>query len=695
MSRGRVWEGVLRFREVGFGEVVEVEGVRVDGGLFRYVADWLDRVEARYSEDVAGRVALVYSRSLRELVAHRVEDFVEYGGFRVLDSLTHRLKMELRDPRFEPRPCMVVLYGPPGTGKTTWARHTARRHLVENGVVKGLYLEVSTGDLASKWAGVPVNTLRSIIEAVKTRDFMSILLIDEADAVLARPRDTGDGASLEQVQLVAEAKSQLSFITEQPYPAMIVLTTNYRDALARADEALADRVTAWIEVPPPPPRVRLALAAKTLQWMMRQLLPHGSVVGEISKYRALLHHSVAFWGCGRARREGVQLRWYTPVLPFDADYLVGLLTAWGWNPLEVRLDLTCSEAVRVWSPDNPVYQVYARVLVSLVELYRVYTEREHGISKSFLRAYRTLRRGVEDATRLHVHMYVDALNALAGLTGKRGSRGEAEETLERIGCRLRDPEKLQRAYELSLMRSLFFHPVNPVLLVHCVARYAMSDRFTGIVNDVMSLGPAVTWGIRFTLAPQVLGVPRFATDCYSAVSLFRVKLDLYNRLVVWELREGGLLTPLRVMYTVSDLERAWGKAVRLADTLPEDIQPYVKIALLPLKVLHPAIHSRHPEEKARKLYETVADYKELEGELWSTVEELGIVEDVYLIQQGDNMFSRGGRVWFHSSSLMVDPDLPEYFTGNPYFPHPPEELGAVFGNIWFRSEKIVRGGCGG
>lgn len=145
---------------------------------------------------------------------------------------------------------MFVLYGTPGIGKTTWVRQVAKKYLVENGVLKGFYLEVTIGVVNSKRVGVPVHTMRSVIDAVKTRDFMSTLLVDETGAIFARPEYVMGGYTLEQVQPIAEMKLQLSFVTSQSYPTMIVLTTNYKDAIAQSDEALADRIIAWINVPP-------------------------------------------------------------------------------------------------------------------------------------------------------------------------------------------------------------------------------------------------------------------------------------------------------------------------------------------------------------------------------------------------------------------------------------------------------------
>lgn len=80
---------------------------------------------------------------------------------------------KLRDPRFKPSPYMVVLYGPSGTGKTTWARQVAKKYLFEDGVLKGLYLEVSVGDLAFMCVGGPLQTAKSVLKVIKTDRYMN------------------------------------------------------------------------------------------------------------------------------------------------------------------------------------------------------------------------------------------------------------------------------------------------------------------------------------------------------------------------------------------------------------------------------------------------------------------------------------------------------------------------------------------
>ena len=699
-EKERLWSSLLRCRSVGRGVAVEgVEGVVLDRALFRYVSGWLDWVESRYPSDVVGNAVSILLRSLRELAAHRVEDFVPFGDYGVLDSLARQLRREWLDREFEPRPCMVVLYGPPGTGKTTWARQVAKSYLVEGGVLRGLYLELSVGDIASKWVGVPINTVRSVIEAVRTRDFMSVLLIDEADAILLRPREVTGGAALEQVQLVAELKSQLSFVTTQHYPTLILLTTNYRDAIVRADPALADRVVAWIEVPPPPLEARERIVGRALHRTATTLLSRGPPVGQLTKLRAVLLGGERF-----DRLRPVWTRWYAPALPYDADYLVGLLSAWGWSPLDpgLRLSYTLLDALRVWDPNNPLYRVYARVVTTLVELFRLFSEERHGVPRSFLRAFGALRRGLEDAARLYVHIYAEGMNALAELYYR--GRAEAVEELEELGLDLerlgagRDPgrvwDALQKRYAEALCCSLFLHPLNPTLLLHSMARYAASREFVQLVNDLMSLQAPITWGIRFALAPPALGVPLYAHAAWEVAVALRARLDRYNELVVRELREGELLAPLRAVYSDPEPERAWRRALELVGRLPEELRPLVKLCLVPLRELHPAIHSRSPEEKARKLYEMAADRRALMERLWRTVEELDVVEEVAALYAVDidGIYERGKGRSIQASSLITYTALEELYTKSVYNPAAHiEDMGTVLGDLCARAKRVVEG----
>lgn len=88
------------------------------------------------------------------------------------------------------------------------------------------------------------------------------------------------------------------------------------------------------------------------------------------------------------------------------------------------------------------------------------------------------------------------------------------------------------------MRGLFSHPAYPVLFLHNMTKYAVSEEFTRIVNDIMSLMSPITWGIRHIYTPQVLGVPKHINWPCTFISLFRLKLDIYNKLIVDELKKG-------------------------------------------------------------------------------------------------------------------------------------------------------------
>ena len=683
-GKRRGWEEVLVFRDLG--DRVVVEGVEVDAELFRRVVDWLDRVESRYGGDASKSVAGIVVKSLRELASHRVEWFEPYGDYEILDALAAQLRQEFEDPYFEPRPYMVVLYGPPGTGKTTWARQIGRKYLFDGGVLKGLYLEVGVGDIISKWVGVPLHTMRSVIDAVRSKDYMSVLLIDEADAIFMRPREATSGYTLEQIQLIADLKSQLTFITNQFYPTMIVLTTNYKDVIARTDEALADRIIAWVNVPPPPLSVKERILSRALSSTMKDLIKYSSPIGLLTKFRALWYTSGAFYYtteevAERFKRE-LKLRWYTPILPYDADYLVGLLSAWGWNPLDpsIKLDVGTIEAVRVWDPENPVLKVYAKVLVTIIELSRIFYGSEHRISKSFLRAYATLKRGIEDASRYWVQVYVEGLEALGKLhDGLERSNyhlvREALTILRKVRVKVDEGvdikelhEELEDMYGNAYNAGLRNQPLIPSVLLMSIAKYITSREFMQLVNDIMSLATPITLGIRYIFGTLTFRPPRTYTSSSYTVGAGVVGLNLYNKLVVNELREGPILKPLRVMYTVRNTSEAWGKALEAVEKLPEDYRPHIKYALLPLKILHPVIHTADELGKARLLYEIVSDREALRDALWGIAEELGI-QDSMIEDVVEGIFRDSeGRVRVMTTSILDVGQLYELFSNSTYQP---------------------------
>jgi len=637
------WRQMLSVED--HGDVVYVEDVPLDSKFFGYLEGWLDGVERRYSDDVIKNIVSILTKSLREIAVHRVDDFVPYGDYNILDGITKQLKDEFRDPYFKPNPYMVVLYGPPGTGKTTWARQVAKKYLFEDGVMKGLYLEITVGDIASKWVGIPIQTVKSVLEAIKTDKYMSVLLIDEADAILIRPSRADSGFMIEQMQLVAEMKSQLSFVMNQNYPAMIILTTNYKDIIVNSDEALADRVIAWLEVPPPPVEVRERIVAKAISSSLTQILGTATPIGLLTAFRALWLNAPGFKVTEKAKQLGLDFRWILPALPWSADFLIGLLSVWGWNPLDkdLKLDINHREAIRVWNPDNPLLKVYARPIITLVELYRTYSE-ERGIPRSFLRVFSSLRRGIDDSTKLMIKVYIEAQELYEKLNDaiQKNDTKSAQRIfneLKAIGYTTRkyktledELESLHEIFSDMPLENLGTHPLFPTILYMNLSKYTMSKEFSRMVDDIMSLISPIVYGIRQIFMPQIVLLPTSTIDSFNRISVLRSRLDVYNKIVVKELKEGKLLESLRVMYTDPDLDRAWRRALESIDRMQiEDHRIILRLPLITLRVVHPIIHANDVEEKSRILYELVKDTNRLEKLIEETVHELELEDCMEII----------------------------------------------------------------
>ena len=629
-----------------YGDYYVVEGVRIDSKVFKSISKWLDHVETTYEEDVLKKVVTILTKSLRELKMHRTEDFVPFGDYRVFDNLVAQLRREADDPYFEPRPYLVALYGPPGTGKTTWVRNVAKKYLFRNGILKGVYLELTSGDLQSKWAGVPVNTLRAILDCVKTVGGMSVLLMDEADAILLKPDKVSEGVALEQAQLVAEMKSQLTFISSHSVPVLIALTTNYKDVIANSDPALADRVVAWIQVPPPPLPVRERIVMKILANMFRDLWLKSDPLGQVNILRAIKYGAPVFFP-----KKKLKVRWTFPVLPYEADYIVAYLSAWGWNPLDPSvlpaLEKGADDVANLWSPDvdeggktrtNYLLRVFARGLITEVELARLLLSGS-GTPKSFLRTLATLRRGVEDAGRFIATIWIegmeDTLDAARAKEEYRWSEVRKHlQELGELGAVVPSNDKalkyVLKFYAEALKDTLFTTPVPPVAIHVLAAKYVISEFFTQLVNDVHSMLSYIVCGLR-----MVFPMPFLYTgdDPYSFAASVRLRLKYYGKFIKEQLLYGKVLEPLRIIYTEPDPEVAWRETVKALEGLEPDVREPVAVALLPLKHLHPAIHAKEPEEKARHIYELYKDRDSYEQLVWRTAKELGVQESIYYVKK--------------------------------------------------------------
>jgi hypothetical protein len=135
---------------------------------------------------------------------------------------------------------LVVLFsGLPGTGKTMTAEGMA-------GALKRKLLVVDYSQLESKWIGETEKNIVQIFRAAS--DARSVLLLDEADAILAGRLDGGhynDRAYNRQVSLLLQELEH--------FDGLCILTTNRSTSL---DEGLARRIstTVTFDVPGPPER---------------------------------------------------------------------------------------------------------------------------------------------------------------------------------------------------------------------------------------------------------------------------------------------------------------------------------------------------------------------------------------------------------------------------------------------------------
>jgi hypothetical protein len=453
-------------------------------------------------------------------------------------------------------PKMVVLYGPPGTGKTTWARSLPLHWVTYN--KKGeactdcVYVEVTPGDLASKWAGNPIRVMRYLFRLVEDisiqyADGRVILVFDEADAIFTRPSSVAGDYSLEFSQLLSEVKSRLGTILSKKVNLFIVLTTNFKDAIVRADPAIADRVSEYVYVGEPPFDVRFEVVRDRID----------EVVG--------------------GKRLDMQIRSFS----YDVDFLIGLLSAYGYNVVDVGV-LSDSR------------MVLSLVSLMLVELSRVYDLKYHGVEKSFMRSVNNF--GFSEA-----ESFFDAGDRVKEFVG--GLRGGS----------VRD-EFLRLLYFSGGHRDIFYY--DPLVFALMVSSLPKE-----VVIEINDLSVFTTFGIRMALAPAVFLTAPINFDRFHSM------LDKYNKVVVRELSEGKILEPLRYLYKTGNLN----DAVRMAESLPEEFQPFIRIAMITPTLMLPAIREKDSLEKARIILNTVTD-TQFESNLWNIIRRLNVEKDIGLIQ---------------------------------------------------------------
>ena len=162
----------------------------------------------------------------------------EYEKERVLDSLCYNEHHELvfnnwglNSTHKMSKKFGINLYGPPGTGKTMIA-HAIAKHLKRN------LIQIDYSEIESKYVG---ETSKNLVSAfAKAKETKSILLFDEADAILSRRVSSMTNATDVSVN---QTRSVLLTLMND-YDGLIIFTTNF---IENYDPAFMRRILAHIE----------------------------------------------------------------------------------------------------------------------------------------------------------------------------------------------------------------------------------------------------------------------------------------------------------------------------------------------------------------------------------------------------------------------------------------------------------------
>ncbi|MEM1842757.1 MAG: AAA family ATPase, partial [Ignisphaera sp.] len=616
--------------------------LRMDSAIESYLEQCIKSTASMYLEEVPVTLASIIDRSFASIASHNLNDFTEYGDYKMLDLIIRRVYTDVIYGR-KTKPYIVVLYGPPGTGKTTWVRNAVAKYLVHEDKLNGIYIEATPGDFSSKFAGVPIAILRSLLNIVSVSNIPSVLLFDEADGIFLKPQSVQGGVDIEQHKLFSEFKSALSILLSRNYPLVIVFTTNYKDAIVKGDPALADRVNAWIEVLPPPTEVRIAMVRNILPSIFKNLWENYPAIIQANALRAIKSGAEPpmineIWV--RNPWSLIKLPWIVPVLPYEADFLIGYLIAWGWSPLEKdladALTLDFSRAVALWDKNNPLLKIYARGIVSEIEMLRKFDEEKNKIEKSFLRTFHAARGGLDEFEKLlsisYKQFWSDVLI-------------NYDKIIEEI-----DPNTLERKKK-QLVCSLMVHGVPPSLLHHSISKCTPHTQFINIVNRVLSTIGIVTNPIRHLFLSFMIS---YTEDPIMRFIEFRRKIEMYNKILYRELREGKLLEPIRIMLLEKDFEKAWSEAKKSFNNLDNDIKPYIGTTLTVLNMLHNAIHTTNSEEKGIILLKIYRDDK-IKNTIIKIAEELDIKKWLHIVLDPDSFATGGISVYSPDSWCVFDP----------------------------------------
>ena len=627
-------------------------GVKVSKRVYNYLSRKLTDIEVKYGdiEDVINAVTGILKSSFNKLANHDPDFFVEYGDYPEFERDFLNRKYDADHPELGANPSIIVLYGPPGTGKSTWVRHATYKHIVKDGVIDGIYMEISSADVTSKWGGVPLLIAKEVMGLVKTRDIMSVVFFDEADSILAKPKEITGGYSMEKYEIIGYLKTELGEVLTGSYPVEIVMATNYKDTLVNIEKALMDRITGWIRVDPPPLEVKRQIIARRLE----KTIARWRMVGEeeFEEYISNLKRGVPF----KRPRKGIVQTPVWPVLLWDADTLAGLMTAFGVNPLERDVFVPTVKAI---SEPRSIALLYSEFLIIATELLKIIYKNNHNINRSWLRTWGVASSGINEALKA---IYLPIHDELAYASKLAKYPEKFREYLE----------ESTRLVPLVPVRASFYNiPVNPYMMLIQMFTRITSKVAKKTIITILDVANLFASGIRASLYPIVAGqVSPISMDTVERLAAYMHVRDTYNRVVSTGLRRGGvrLLEPVRKAL-MGNVEAG----LEMAQSLPEPFSKYVTMSVLAVKYSVPVLRADGIEGKARALYDRYCCREEEITEMFKVDLEkyglLSVVESlrspsVYFIEYNERIIKTVAPVSFNADYVIRDSGRKEM----PYYP---------------------------
>ena len=179
---------------------------------------------------------------------------MDFGDVAGMDALKDELREKVIGPLESPEMFKefgvtvekgFLLYGPSGTGKTHITRCLA-------GELDVTYIQVSAGDLVSKWIGEGAGNVQAMFEEARQNQ-PSLVFIDEIDA-LATSR--GAQQTKSERQMVNQLLDEISAINDNDDDVIVIGATNRVDDV---DDAMirGGRLGERVEVPPPDAEARV------------------------------------------------------------------------------------------------------------------------------------------------------------------------------------------------------------------------------------------------------------------------------------------------------------------------------------------------------------------------------------------------------------------------------------------------------